>query len=154
MCERQRQPTVRRKFLQHSSIQQRVFSRRQIEQADKARMLQGYIGWPSTADFKQYINQGHILNCPVISDDVNRAEAIYGPLVPLLKGKTTRRNKAHISNQPFVPIPNDLVAHHPTDELDIDHFFVNSTCFIHTKSKNSKLITTKRTETIGMAETL
>jgi hypothetical protein len=63
------------------------FNRQKNEGADKARILQGNIGWPSTKDMRNYIASNQIVNCNVTVDNVNRAEAINDPQVPLLKGK-------------------------------------------------------------------
>jgi len=63
-----------------------VFTRDQINRADRARKLQEYIGWPSTSSFKNYIQKNLIKNTDVCIEDINRAEFIYGPAVPLLQG--------------------------------------------------------------------
>jgi len=51
--------------------------------------LQEYIGWPSTSSFKNYIQKSYE-NTDVCIEDINRAEFIYGPAVPLSQGKMTR----------------------------------------------------------------
>jgi len=54
------------------------FTKKEIQGADRARILQGDIAWPSTRDFKHYIADNLIVNCTVTVDDVSRAEATYG----------------------------------------------------------------------------
>ena len=115
-------------------------------------MLQANLGWPSDANLKDYVNYGQIINCPIAAEDINRANVIYGPQVPLLKGKTVRRHRVHVANIPRANLPHDLVLNHPADELDMDHFYVNSVCFLHTKSREIKLLTSNLTKTKEMAE--
>jgi len=57
--------------------------------------LQAILGWSSKADLKRYVKNNLIVNCPVTIDDINRAEAIYGSQVALLKGKTVRQSPEH-----------------------------------------------------------
>ena len=49
------------------------FSRLEIEGADKARMLQSRLGWPSDQQYKEGIQDNLIMNADVTVDDINRA---------------------------------------------------------------------------------
>ena len=128
------------------------FTRKEIEGADKARLLQAKLGWPSTADLKRYINNNLIINCPITSDDIARADAIYGPQIPLLKGKTVRQRPEHINNVPRVPLPNDILQHHKTDDLNIDYLFINRKPFLHTKTTKIKFLSIQTCRTKGKKE--
>lgn len=55
-----------------------LFNKKVISKPDESLNIQEYIGWPGTEIFKSYINDSHINNCPVTSDDVRRARAING----------------------------------------------------------------------------
>ena len=111
------------------------FSPREVHQADKSRVLQAKLGRPSTADFKTYIKNNLLINCDITVDDVSRAEAVYGPQVPMLRGKMVRRELNEFTTLPRTPLPTNVSKHHPTDEIDMDFFFVNGNPFFHTKSK-------------------
>ena len=65
------------------------FSRWQVDAAHHAYELQSILGHPSTKDLKGILSSRQIDNCPVIVEDVNRAEKIYGLSIPILKGKMT-----------------------------------------------------------------
>ncbi len=69
------------------------FHRAEIEGADKARILQQDLGWPSTQHFIDIVNNNMLNNCTITADDdICRApEAIYSPATPLLKGKMVRK---------------------------------------------------------------
>ena len=58
------------------------FTKRDVQGADKARVLQSVIGWPSTTKFNHIINSNLINNCPINVDDVKRADVIYAPPLP------------------------------------------------------------------------
>ena len=111
------------------------FSPREIHSADKARQLQANLAWPSTADFKSYVKNNLLIDCDITVDDISRAEAIYGPQVPMLRGKMVRQTHNEFTTLQRLPLPTDIAKHHPTDEIDMDFFFVNGNPFFHTKSK-------------------
>jgi hypothetical protein len=80
-----------------------LFTRREIEGADKARTLYQQLGRPSERFFQKVLSQRLINNCPVTADNAKRALAIYGPDLATLKGKTTRQNGEHITSQALHP---------------------------------------------------
>lgn len=71
---------------------------------DRARILQGKLRLPSSSDFKDYVANNLLINCPCTIDDVSQAEAIYGPLEPLLMGKMVLQHPAHYSNILRIPL--------------------------------------------------
>jgi hypothetical protein len=73
-------------------------------------------------------------NCDTTVDDINRAEAIYGPQLPMLKGKTVRKRQEHTKHRARVPIPSPILEQHPEVRLFMDFFFVNGRPFFHTLS--------------------
>lgn len=114
------------------------FSRREIEGADTARLLQGRLGWPSTGQYKQLIENNLLVNTDVTTDDINRAEAIYGQAVPLIKGKMVRKRPEHTATVTRVQLPLPLVKHHPTDILDIDFLYVQGAPYLLSKTQKIK----------------
>jgi len=89
---------------------------------------------------KYYIAENLIVNCTVTVDNVNRAEAIYGPQKPLLQGKMVRERPEHHANIPRIQIPAPILEHHPTDEINMDFMFINGTPYLHTKSSVIKFL--------------
>ena len=83
------------------------FSRRQIEQAKKARKLYHVMCIPSMHDFKELVKNNMIYNCPITIEDINNAEEIYGTSVASLKGKVTRQ-KPDIAAEIFFEALEDL----------------------------------------------
>ena len=100
------------------------FSGRQIEQAKAARDFQAKVGHPSTQDLKSIVKSNLIVNCPVTPEDIGRAEKIYGPSVPILKGKTTRQNPLSVVSD-YVAISPAILSANKYVTLSGDLFFVN-----------------------------
>ena len=48
------------------------------------------LGCPTVTDLKPIIQANQLKNTPVTLEDIETMEAIHGPHVPSLKGKTTR----------------------------------------------------------------
>jgi Zinc knuckle len=93
------------------AAQRKLFTRRQIADADTARELYRKLGRPSEADFISILKTGKILNCPVTSEDAQRATIIYGPELAAHKGKTTRSVAApRAPTFVAVPIPPPLFS--------------------------------------------
>ena len=129
------------------------FSPREIERADKARFLQSQLAWPSTSDFKSYVRDNLLLNCPITVQDITRADAIYGPQVPMLRGKKVRQALNEFTSMPRIFVPPEILKHHPTDEIDLDFFFVNGNPFLHTKTKTIKFRAVQSQTGRGKVET-
>ena len=73
-------------FLSTVEDNKSYFSSNDIERENNVRKVQQIIGWSSTANFKYIIKKQLINNCNITTDDINRAELIYGPETPLLQG--------------------------------------------------------------------
>jgi hypothetical protein len=114
----------------------KMFTKREIENADAARALYRKIGRPSEADFFTLLSKNMIRNCPVTIDDAKRARIIYGPDLAAIKGKTTRSAAAaHVRTFEAVPIPSHITEHHRNLTLCIDFFFVQGITFLHSVSR-------------------
>ena len=92
-------------------------------------MIQNCIGWPSTKDFKKYVEENQIRNCPITVDDINRAETIYGKPAPLLQGKLTRIHPSSLGQNQPLPLPTCVMENHKNIHLYIDIFYVNGMAF-------------------------
>eukprot|EP00957_Ditylum_brightwellii_P140986 10741143-Ditylum_brightwellii.AAC.1 len=68
-----------------------MFSRRQVEQAEEAHKLYSMVGRPSDADFMKMVPLHLMPNCPITTQRIKNAKAIFGKDVGALKGKTTRK---------------------------------------------------------------
>ena len=121
-------------FLSTVKSNKTSFTTQQIKGADRACSLQAILGWPSTTDFKSAVASNFIKNSPVTINDIDRAEFIYGPALPTLQGKMTRKQPVSKPTT-FIPVPSIIKQHYNID-LYIDFFFVNRIPFLHTKSKN------------------
>lgn len=67
------------------------YSRAEVARADEAREMMRRLGHCSAGDCVRLLQRGGITRCPVTSADIHRAEAIYGPSVPHVKGSTVKR---------------------------------------------------------------
>ena len=122
-----------------------LFSRREIQGAKNARILQQSLGWPSTTTYKSYVKNNLIRNCGVTIDDIERSLKIYGTPVPLIKGKMT--NIGPTTNDMSVTyLPPDIIEHHRHIQLYMDFFYVNKMPFLHTKSGKINYLTVASTK--------
>ena len=113
-----------------------VFTRRELEGADRARQLYCTIGRPSQRKFEAILDHGSILNCPVTKADAQCANIIYGPDLAYLKGKTTDHpTSPHVPTQVPSPLPEEIIKHHSDITLCIDFFYVQRLPFIHAISR-------------------
>ena len=92
-------------LLQTVTDNKSYFTRQEIKGADTSRKLQEYLHFPGTTTYKNYVSSNLLNNCPITTDDVSRAEAIYGPPVPYLKGHTIRRKPQAHDKIEKIPLP-------------------------------------------------
>jgi hypothetical protein len=100
------------------SDNQEAFSKRKIDQAKRARDFQSSVGHPSTVDLKNIVKANLIANCPVAPADIDRAEKIFGPRVPILKGKTTCTTPDAIASH-IVAVPPSILKANQNISLHI-----------------------------------
>jgi hypothetical protein len=121
--------------------------------ADRARKLQQYISWPSISSYKKYVSANLLQNANTTIDDINRAEFIYGPLVPQLQGKMTHAPATTpIQQQHLLTLPLPIAKHHSNVHLCVDFFFVNGMSFLHTISRNIQYRSVSRTRSRSARE--
>lgn len=119
------------------SQQKKLFTRRDVMNADTARQLYRMLGRPSEAEYQRILANGGIRNCPVTPLDAQRALLIYGPDIATLKGKTTRTGAApRMPMFDALPLPPHLLEHYGNVVLCIDFFFVQGHAFLHTVSRD------------------
>ena len=122
-----------------------LFSRREIQGAKNARILQQSLGWPSTTTYKSYVKNNLIRNCGVTIDDIERSLKIYGTPVPLIKGKMTYIGPT-TNDMSVTYLPPDIIVHHRHIQLYMDFFYVNKMPFLHTKSGKINYLTVASTK--------
>jgi hypothetical protein len=83
-------------------------------QATLAHKLQKMIGYPSTHDFLKLMEGNMIPNCPFSRANIITPEAIFGPNVDTLKGKTVHHGeaRAHVVGPATYPEGHPLTLSH------------------------------------------
>ena len=110
------------------------FSKRQIIAAEKARTLLAGMAFPSDLDYKWILRSNQVQECPITPEDARIADKIWGPNVPSLKGKTTRKTPPAVPSD-IVEIPMEIRQLHRNVTISIDIFFVNKIPFFLTLSR-------------------
>jgi Zinc knuckle len=112
------------------AAQKRLFTRRDVANADAARQLYRLIGRPSEAEYQRILANGSLRNCSVTPLDAQRALTIYGPDIATLKGKTTRGKAApRVAMFSAVPLPPHIMTHYRDIVLCIDFFLCKAIFF-------------------------
>ena len=125
-------------LLQTVSSQKALFTKREIQAADRARTLSRLLGRPSTADFEHAITNNHLRNCPITVADVRRADILYGPDIATIKGRTTDHPAIaqHLAPAQLTPLPPHIALHHQHIVLCVDFFYVQGHAFLHAISRD------------------
>jgi hypothetical protein len=103
-------------FVQTVQDNMKLFSKRQVAGAIKARELYEKLIYLSTADFRAIVAAGGVLGSDVTIVDVKAAEVIWGQSVIKLKGNTVQREGKH-KKQSITQVPSELIKIHQNVEL-------------------------------------
>jgi hypothetical protein len=107
------------------------YTQRQFEQAKRAQELYHIVGTPTIELFKTLIKMNAIKNCPVTTEEVNKAKKIFGADMSSLRGKSTRR-KSTPGREDVIEIPEELISQNCEIDLCIDIMYVNECGFMTT----------------------
>ena len=78
-------------FVQSVQDNMKLFSKRQLVGAQRARELYERLLYPSTSDFRAIVSAGGVPGSDVTLDDVKAAEVIWGRSVLKMKGNMIRK---------------------------------------------------------------
>jgi len=79
------------KGMPYLDIRELGFTKREVEEARKAREAQAMLGHPTDRDFLGMVRGGMISNCPVTANAVKNPHQIFGPDLAGIRGRTVRR---------------------------------------------------------------
>ena len=100
------------------------YSRREFDDAKKARKLYHIIGCPTTDNFKKLIQMNAIRNCTVTVQDIENAERIFGKDIGTLKGKTTRPKLPRVRFD-NIKIPSEMIMKNKELVWNMDILYIN-----------------------------
>ncbi len=125
-------------FIQTVKDNMKLFSKRQIAGAVRAKDLYEKMIFPSTADFRAIVSADGIPGCEVTPEDVKTAKVIWGRSGLKMKGNSVRRNAKRLV-QSVIRVPSELFKLQQDVELAIDLFFINKHAFFtsHHDSDNN-----------------
>ena len=110
-------------FLETEKTIRENYTRREYEDAKRARDLLSMVGYPSSKDFKKMITHGLIYNCDVQVKDIDNATKIFGKSIFEMKGKSTRAKTEPVVED-YVAVPKSITIRHRDIILSIDLMFV------------------------------
>jgi hypothetical protein len=115
-------------FIQMVKDNMKLFSKRQIAGATRAKVLFKKMIFPSTADFRAIVSAGGVPGSDITLEDVKAAKVIWGRSVLKMEGNMVRRNGKKVV-QSIIKVTTELIKLHQDAELAIDIFFsTNTSC--------------------------
>jgi len=103
----------------------KLHAKREQKDAKLARIAFRGTGRNPIPKLKAFIKGGYIKNCPVLSEDVDRAADIFGPDCSHLKGTSTRPHPPCVRSPDVTEIPRALRTKTSPLTLYLDVMYVN-----------------------------
>ena len=116
-------------FAQTVAQNKLLFTKRQIENAEKAQILYDMIGRGGQQRFLNIIRDGELKNCPVTMNDAKNAFIIFGKNLHSIRGGTIRSKTEHVPSNQLILSLLDILTAHNTVTLCIDYTLVEKLFF-------------------------
>jgi Zinc knuckle. len=110
---------------------ERTYRCREIQSAKAAQDVSKLLLHPAQSRIEKIVGGNFISNLPITLADVRRAKKIYGPSVPSIKGRTTRRTPTTVQDLVPVGIPRSLYEEYKFVTICLDFFYVNKMPMMH-----------------------
>lgn len=114
------------------------FTKKQIQQATKARRKMGMIGAPTECEYQALVSLDLLKDCPITNTDIVNAHKIFGPDFANIRGKTVRRKPEHV-NTDILEILHQILENQSHVTIVVDVMFVNSVLFLVSSSRKINL---------------
>ena len=69
------------------------------------------------------------MNCPVLPEDIDNSQSIYGPSLHCLKGKTVRSSPIRVRKN-VIPVPPFILERNKKITLEYDFMYINNITFL------------------------
>ena len=125
----------------------KLFTKKQVEAATKARNIFEALLCPSVEDFGRIIGSGDIKGCKLTTDDAKISFKIFDPSVVKEKGNRVQQ-PAKKNPTSIVAVPKELIQAQERVTLCVDFFYINRKhIFLMTYSEN--ICFTTNTHVVG-----
>ena len=125
-------------FLQTVTSNKLMFSQRDIRKAEDAIALNSRTNHQAAGTFSRVVQTSLIRNNPLTLGDVNTANAIYGPPIPPIKGRSRYQTSARIQDTSVVTLPQELLERLKNETLCVDYCFLEGMCIFTTVARRIK----------------
>jgi len=116
----------------------KLYTKREQKDAKLARIAFHGTGRSPLPKLKAFLKGGYIKNCPVLSEDVDRAADIFGPDRSHLKGTSTRPHPPRVRAHDVTEIPRALRTKISPLTLYLDVMYVNGMPMLTTVDSHIK----------------
>ena len=117
------------------------FTKRQIDDAKKARELHKSFGFPGYKQFLWSVQNNKTPNSKVTLEDAKRALHLFGVEPVTVKGKTPRLKQSKITCEDRMMLPKSILVNHRKVHIMVDYMFVQGVQFLTTISHKLKFRT-------------
>ena len=127
-----------------------LFTKQQIEQAEKGQRLYDMIDHGGQQRFFKIIRERELKDCPVTMDDAKNVFTIFGTNLHSIRGRPTRTKTTHVPSNQRILLPLAIIQAHKNVTLCIDYMFFDKMVFLVTTSRNLHFITIENITSKGM----
>ena len=104
-------------------------TRKQIERSKLASEIDSNVGLPPVKKFKHMVSINIISNYQISVADISNAENIYGPLMEIIKGKSTGIKPRPLIKD-VIQVPSKIYKNITNIELCIDVLYITGVAFM------------------------
>ena len=121
-------------YLQTVQENKNFLTKEEVARASKYRIYQSILCWTSTTNYIKMLENSMITSCDINTDNIKRADTIWGPAESVLQGKMKRKRPNTHNKIPKLAIPLSVSQQHKQITMYIDIFYVNQIPFFLSKT--------------------